>query len=75
MLQALVTLLFSIVALIALGAIVQLLRNDWDMVLGALGLHRRVAPSAPLPPLVRANPARRAVMLRVEPAPQRRAAA
>lgn len=75
MLQALASILFSALALLAFGAIVQLLRNDWDLVVQALGFGRAATPITPLPPKVRAKPARSAVMLRMEPIAQRRAAA
>lgn len=77
MLHALATLLFSMVALASLGAIVALLRSDWEAFTTALGLKPvSYCDSAPLPPKITVRSGRRATMIKLEAADSRwRAAA
>lgn len=75
MFQAFATLVSAALALLATGMIALMLRADWDRIREVLGSGASRAAPAPLPPHVRADPARRAVMVRVEvPAPRRAAA-
>ena len=76
MLQALATLGFSAMTMLSLVTIVLLLRNDWKNVVAAFGMGRTAPVEAPIASKVRAKPARRAIMVRVEiPELQQRAAA
>ena len=73
MLQALVTIGFVIVALVALALMSRFVREDWDAVRAALGFGPKRPDLAPLPPHYLVN-SRRATFVRMEAAPLRRAA-
>jgi len=67
MLHAFAALLFSVLALAALGVIALLLRADWDAVTTALGVGAKAAGDpSPLPPKISVRQGRRATMIRLE---------
>jgi hypothetical protein len=74
MLQAFATLISMFVAAIAVGAIVSVLREEWEAVLLAVGLGHAPEPLAALPPRFRDVTVRRGAMTRLVPPARVRAA-
>lgn len=73
MMQSLATLVFAAAALTSLCMISALIAAEWQNVRIALGL-AGLNDRSPLPPRIRAMPARRVLMLRVAPGSMRYAA-
>lgn len=73
MMQALATLVFTMIGIGALALIGRLLMSDWDAVCSAFGLRAKPAAFNPLPPRYRVN-SRGTTFVTMKAAPLRHAA-